>query len=240
MTQDERSMRPSTLLTGGDAREHLARARLMLLFTPELCGAREPLTVLAAALPFVDAVQVRIKPPGMHSAAPAPARETWEWSRRILDLARSRGTPPFVLLVDDRADVARALAHEGLAGVHLGQDDMPSREAREFLGPETLIGLSTHDMRQVAEALEEPVDYLGFGPVHATPTKGYARGLGSEQSWIAAGVAHVPVFPIGGIDLANAQELARVGRAAVTSAILSAADPERAARELRELLEPDD
>ena len=239
MTQDERPMRTRTLLCGDDARAHLARARLMLLFTPELCGAREPLSVLGAALPFVDVVQVRIKPAGARGPAPAPARETWDWSRRILDLARSRGTP-CVLLVDDRVDVARALAQEGVAGVHLGQDDMPCREAREFLGPEALIGCSTHDMLQLAEALEEPVDYLGFGPVHATPTKGYARGLGSEPTWIAAGASPLPLFPIGGIELTNAQELSRVGRAAVSSAILSAADPARAARELRELLESDD
>lgn len=233
-------MQRTAVLSGSDAREQLSRARLMLLFTPELCGARAPLDVLAAALPFVDAVQVRIKLAGALGPTPAPARETWEWSRRILDLARARGTTPFVLLVDDRADVAQALAAEGVAGVHLGQEDMPAGLAREFLGPEPLIGLSTHDMRQVAVAAEEPVDYLGFGPVHATRTKGYERGLGSEAAWIAASTSFVPVFPIGGIEFANAQELARVGRAAVSSAILSAADPARAARELRALLETGD
>jgi thiamine-phosphate pyrophosphorylase len=231
-------MNCAALLRGSDAREHLAGARLMLLFTPELCGGREPLDVLAAALPFVDAVQVRVKSAGALTATPAPARATWEWSLRILDLARAPRTAAFVLLVDDRADVARALQEQGVAGVHLGQDDMPCAAARAFLGPQALIGFSTHDMPQVAAALDEPVDYLGFGPVHATRTKGYERGLGSEQSWIAASGAHVPVFPIGGIDLSNAQELARVGRAAVSSVILSAADPGRAARELRALLDP--
>jgi thiamine-phosphate diphosphorylase len=233
-------MHCAALLRDDDAREHLARARLMLLFTPELCGAREPLDVLAAALPFVDALQVRVKPAGVPDPVPAGSRATWEWSRRILDLARTPRTAPFVLLVDDRPDVARALAEEGVAGVHLGQDDMPCGAAREYLGPQSLIGLSTHDMAQVAGAAEQPVDYLGFGPVHATRTKGYGRGLGSEAAWIAAGTSPVPVFPIGGIDLSNAQELARVGRAAVSSVILCAGDPARAARELRALLEPDD
>ena len=233
-------MPTATLLTARDAREHLGRARLMLLFTPELCSAHDPLEVLAAALPFLDAVQVRVKPAGALASTPAPARETWEWSRRILDLARTSGTLPFVLLVDDRADVAQVLASEGVAGVHLGQDDMPCGLAREFLGPDALIGLSTHDMQQVAEAGELPVDYLGFGPVHATRTKGYERGHGSEAAWIAAHVSQSPVFPIGGIDQSNVQELARVGRAAVSSAILSAADPARAARELRELLDTGD
>jgi len=230
-------MSGAPLLRGSDARAQLASARVMLLFSPDLCGARPPLDVLAAALPYVDIVQVRTKPAGELARSPAPARLTWEWSLRVLDLARAPRTPAFVLLVDDRADVAHALLDRGVAGVHLGQDDMPCAAAREFLGPDALIGWSTHDMRQVAAAIEEPVDYLGFGPVHATRTKGYERGLGSEASWIASTAAHVPVFPIGGIDLTNAQELARVGRAAVTSAILSAADPARAARELRALLE---
>lgn len=225
---------------GSDARAQLARARLLLLFTPELCGPRDPLEVLAAALPFVDVVQVRIKPPGALAPSPAPARESWEWSRRILDLARAPRTPAFVLTVDDRADVARALQAEGLAGVHLGQDDMPCAAARELLGAEALIGLSTHGLEQVGEALEQPVDYLGFGPVHATRTKGYARGLGSELCWIASAASVLPLFPIGGIERSNAQELARVGRAAVSSAILAAEDPARAARELRALLEPED
>ncbi len=233
-------MRSAALLLGSDARAHLARARVMLLFSPELCGRRDPLEVLAATLPFVDVVQVRIKPAGALAPNPAPARPSWDWSLRILDLARTPRTPAFVLTLDDRADVARALQAEGLAGVHLGQDDMPCAAAREFLGQEALIGLSTHGMEQVGEALEQPVDYLGFGPLHATRTKGYERGLGSESCWIAAEASSLPLFPIGGIDLSNAQELARVGRAAVSSALLSAADPARAARELRALLEAGD
>ncbi len=233
-------MNTSALLLGSDARAHLARARLMLLFTPELCGSRAPLEVLSAVLPFVDVVQLRIKPAGALGPSPAPARASWDWGLRILDLARTPRTPAFVLMLDDRADVARALQARGLAGVHLGQDDMPCAAAREFLGPEALIGLSTHGLQQVGEALEQPVDYLGFGPVHATPTKGYLRGLGSESCWLAAEASPLPLFPIGGIERSNVQELARVGRAAVSSAILSAPDPARAARELRALLETED
>lgn len=233
-------MPPPRTLTGDAARMALARSRLMLLFSPALCLDRDPLAVLEAALPHLDAVQVRPKPAGAGAAAPAPARETWEWSRRILDLLRGRTGSPLVLLVDDRVDVAFALRAEGVAGVHLGQEDLEASLARGILGAEALIGLSTHDMQQVAEAGELPVDYLGFGPVHATPTKGYQLGLGSEACWIASEAARTPVFPIGGIDLANAQELVRIGRSAVSSAILGAADPGRAARELRELLAGDE
>jgi thiamine-phosphate diphosphorylase len=124
--------------------------------------------------------------------------------------------------------------------VHLGADDAPPELARALLGPEALIGLSTHGAADVVRATELPVDYLGFGPIHATATKGYARGLGSEAAWIAAQASAYPLFPIGGIDATNASELAGVGRAAVGSALLSAPDPARAARELAGLLRAED
>lgn len=231
-----RWMHPERCLTADPARVALSRARLMLLFSPQLCLGRDPLAVLEAALPHVDALQVRPKSAGAGSAAPCGARETWEWALRVLDLLRARTGAPLVVLVDDRVDVAVALQARGVAGVHLGQDDLDPNAARGLLGSEALIGLSTHDMLQVVEGCEQPVDYLGFGPVNATATKGYRLGLGTEACWIAAEAATLPVFPIGGIDLANAQELARVGRAALSSAILGADDPGRAARELRALL----
>jgi thiamine-phosphate pyrophosphorylase len=128
--------------------------------------------------------------------------------------------------------VALALAAEGCAGVHLGRDDLPPSAARALLGPEPLIGFSTHALAEVVAAADEPVDYLGFGPVHATDTKGYARGLGAEACWVASRGAVQPLFAIGGIAPTNAAELAQVGRAAVCSAVLAADDPGRAAREL--------
>ena len=117
---------------------------------------------------------------------------------------------------------------------------MPPHAAREFLGDGPLIGLSTHSLEDVIAAEDMPVDYLGFGPVRPTGTKGYERGLGIEMAWVAAAASARPLFPIGGIDHAAAAELSRVGRAAVASAILSASDPARAARELRTILETAD
>jgi thiamine-phosphate pyrophosphorylase len=128
------------------------------------------------------------------------------------------------------------LLRAGLDGVHLGADDAPPELARELLGPDVLIGLSTHTAADVARAEELPVDYLGFGPIHATETKGYRQGLGAEAAWIAAQASALPVFPIGGIEPSNAAELAEVGRAAVSRAVLAAEDPGAAARWLVELL----
>jgi thiamine-phosphate diphosphorylase len=220
---------------GEDLRERLGRARVALLFTPELCGARDPLTCLEAALPWVDLVQVRPKPLGVATPAPAPARACLDWTRTVLALVAGRADAPLVL-VDDRVDVARALAEEGCAGVHLGQDDCPPELARAHLGSRALVGLSTHDAAQLVRAHDEPVDLLGFGPVHATGTKGYARGLSAEVAWIASRAAALPLFAIGGIDRTNVADLHDVGRVAVGSGILSAEDPGRAARELRALL----
>lgn len=227
------------MLTAPDpagTRLRIAQARVMLLFTPELCGTRDPLGVLEQVLESIDAIQIRPKILG--SSAPGAARETHDWCLRVLDLLAARGAAHLPVIVNDRVDVAEALRDRGCAGVHLGQDDCPVEIARERLGPDPVIGLSTHDMVQVAEGCERKVDYLGFGPIHSTATKGYGNGLGPETAWIASVGSPVPIFAIGGIDATNAAELARVGRVAVGSAILSADDPGRAARELRAQLEP--
>ena len=212
--------------SASERRERLAAARLMLLFTPGLCPpGRDPLEILAAVLPFVDVVQVRIK----EGALPlGPARATCDWTRRVLALV-ANARPSVLVLVNDRVDVAAALAVEGVDGVHLGAADAPPALARTLLGPAALIGLSTHSAREVAEAWALPIDYLGFGPVHGTKTKGYERGLGPEAAWAAAQASPFPLFPIGGIDANNAGELATVGRAAVSGALLAADDPARAA-----------
>lgn len=200
-------------------------------------GAPEALDrVLQAVLPEVDVVQVRVKAPGRRSG-PSPARPLLEWARRALGhVAALEPERRPLVLVNDRVDVARLLAGEGLDGVHLGASDLPPAAAREQLGPDVLIGLSTNGARTVLAAEDEPVDYLGLGPIFPSRTKGYERGLGPEVAWAGSAAAGRPVFPIGGVDLANAVELQPVGRAAVGSAVLDAPDPARAAAELRELL----
>jgi thiamine-phosphate pyrophosphorylase len=210
----------------------------MLIFSPELCLPRDPRETLESVLEWIDVIQIRPKParPASSASASSSASSVYEWCSCVLDVL---GAQPSILrpvIVNDRVDVAAALWRRGCAGVHLGQDDCPVGTAREMLGPEPMIGVSTHDMNQVADLAEEPVDYLGFGPIHATKTKGYSAGLGAEACWVASSASPIPIFPIGGIDTTNIGELSRLGRAAVGSAILAAEDPARAARELRTLL----
>lgn len=220
----------------GFFRERLALARLMLVFTPEACGDRDPLVVIESVRELVDVIQVRPKPLGSGGAgAPAEAAASYDWTRRVIEAVANADKKPLVM-VDDRVDVAIALLKHGCAGVHLGQDDMPIHDARRVLGPDPLVGLSTHDASQVAEASTLEVDYVGFGPIHATATKGTVEAHGAEAAVRATEESMVPVFAIGGIDATNAGELTRVGRIAVSSAILGAPDPAAAAIELRERL----
>jgi thiamine-phosphate pyrophosphorylase len=120
-------------------------------------------------------------------------------------------------------------------GVHVGQDDMPVSRAREVVGSDRLVGLSTHTPEQVDVAARAEVDYIGVGPVHETPTKPGRPAAGVELVRYAAEHAKLPFFAIGGISTANVEEVVEAGaeRIAVVRALTDASDPERAARALR-------
>jgi thiamine-phosphate pyrophosphorylase len=150
----------------------------------------------------------------------------------MLELARETTRRLAVpLVVNDRPDLA-ARVHADF--VHLGQEDMAVAEARSFgVG----VGLSTHAPEEIDRA---DADYLGVGPVFATPTKEGRAPVGLELVRYAATHAVRPWFAIGGIDAANARDVVAAGarRIAVVRAIGEATDPERAARELRAALTP--
>jgi thiamine-phosphate pyrophosphorylase len=133
------------------------------------------------------------------------------------------------LVVNDRPDLA-VLA--GADAVHVGQDDLPVEAAGRFGLP---VGLSTHAPGEINVA---DADYIGVGPVYATPTKEGRPAVGLELVRYAAANARMPWFAIGGIDRTNVEEVVAAGatRIAVVRAIADAADPEAAARELRAAL----
>jgi thiamine-phosphate pyrophosphorylase len=141
-----------------------------------------------------------------------------------------------LLVINDRPAVAVAA---GADGVHVGQEDMPVAEVRELVGPEMLIGLSTHTPQEIDAVDPALVDYIGVGPIHATPTKLGRPAVGLELIRHARAHAPVPFFAIGGLDAHNLQEALEAGaeRVCVLRAIAAADDPERAARELRELID---
>jgi len=136
------------------------------------------------------------------------------------------------LLINDRVDVALA---SGAAGVHLGQDDLPVREARAILGNEAIIGLSTHELAEAergwSAAADARPDYLAFGPVFDSPTKAGARSeRGIDALARVCKLSPLPVVAIGGITLELAPSIRSAGAAA--SAVISELEQARAPGEL--------
>jgi thiamine-phosphate pyrophosphorylase len=134
--------------------------------------------------------------------------------------------------VNDRVDLAAA---SGAHGVHLGQTDLPVREARALLGPGRLIGVSVEDAAQAARAEADGADYLGVGPIYATGSKADAGpAVGTEQLIRLRRATRLPLVAIGGItrDRVAATLAAGAAAVAVIGAVAAAPDPETAAREL--------
>ncbi len=205
-----------------ERRARLAAARLYLVCDARPAG-REPGGFLAAALRGgVQVVQLRDKTLGDDALLAA--------ARAFRTACAAAGA---LFLLNDRPDLAAAA---GADGVHVGQDDTPVAEARRVVGTERIVGLSTHTPAQVDAA--SGADYLGVGPVHATPTKPGRPAVGTGLVAHAARHAAVPWFAIGGIAPDTAAPVLAAGarRLAVVRALTEAADPEPVARELRALL----
>jgi thiamine-phosphate pyrophosphorylase len=129
------------------------------------------------------------------------SREVFAEAERVGGLCRSLGA---LFIVNDRADYAKMLG----AGVHLGQDDLPPRAARELLGAEAVIGYSTHNATQLDAAAAEPVDYVALGPVFGTASKRNPDpivGVGKLREFRA--MTARPLVAIGGITRENAREV---------------------------------
>jgi thiamine-phosphate pyrophosphorylase len=204
-----------------ERRARLRAARLYLVIEAAL--ARD--VVPAALAGGVDVVQLRDKRAADDEVVAAG-----------LELRRLCDESGALLVVNDRFDLALAC---GADGVHVGQDDDPATDVRAAVGPDLLIGLSTHSPEQVAAAERSAdVDYLGVGPVFATATKPGLEPVGLELVRHAAAHAHKPWFAIGGIDAERAVEIAAAGarRIAVVRAIRDADDPGAAAAALRTAL----
>lgn len=211
-------------LSGAERRERLAAARLYLVCA---AGGREGLAGLLgeAVAGGVQVVQLREK-----ELPDAELRPLAEAGQALCE----RMGALFVL-----NDNPRVAAGVGADGVHVGQEDMPVAQVRELVGPEMLIGLSTHSPEQIEAVDAGLVDYIGVGPIHETPTKPGRPAVGLELIRYAAARAPVPFFAIGGLDAGNTGEALEAGaqRIVVLRAIADAPDPRAAAGELRALLD---
>ncbi len=124
------------------------------------------------------------------------------------------------------------------AGIHLGQEDLPIAEVRRVVGTKMWIGVSTHNLEQVEDAIRSGADYIGCGPTFPSSTKSFEAFAGTEFLSQVARCCQLPSFAIGGIDLSNLDQICDAGfhRIAVSGAILNAPNPERTARAMADRL----
>ena len=215
------------ILTTMTARTRLADARLYLLVTASLCRTGFENVIRGGLDGGVDVVQLREK--NWNRELRAMAEDARRWTRDAGAL----------LIINDRADIAAALDADG---VHIGQEDLPVREARRLVGPHRLIGVSTHNIEQARQAVLDGADYLGVGPVFPSETKQFDRFAGLDYVRQVAAEISLPWFAIGGITPENVGHVIEAGasRVAVSSAIGGAEHPAEAARKLNALLVPSD
>ena len=199
--------------------------RLVVIVDREAAGGRD-LAALAAAAVAGGATMLQVR------AKDAGGRELAALTRAVL--ARAGAVP---VVVNDRLDVALVA---GAAGCHLGQADLPIDQARRLAPAGFLLGGSAYSEEEARRAAAERPDYLGIGPIAATPSK---RDVPGAIGWdgfarVRAAAPGIPAVGIGGIDVALAAQARAAGAAgvAVISAVLGAVDPEAATRALRAAL----
>jgi thiamine-phosphate pyrophosphorylase len=213
-----------SVLLGGAARERPADARLYVLLTGSLCAAALDWTIQEAAAGGATMFQLREKQLD-DRALLERARNVRRWTRAVNAL----------FIMNDRPDIARLTEADG---VHLGQEDMPVKEARRILGPDPLIGVSTHNIDQLRQAIRDGASYVGVGPTFPSNTKEFADFAGLEFVRQAAAETSLPMFVIGGVNAETISAAVAAGakRVAVSQAVCRAEDPRAASAALMHAL----
>ena len=199
---------------------------LYLVISTEYSPKRSAIEIAKLAIPGgVDIIQMREKN--------KPAQELLKLAAELSKLCKENGV---LFIVNDDPLIAK---ESGADGVHLGQEDMQKysvKQARNILGENKIIGVSTHSLTQLKEANEEDVDYIAYGPIFTTKTKNYSIGTADIKEVLS--IARKPVFFIGGINSVNLEEILKEGvrNIAVISAIIQADDIESAARSFKDRL----
>jgi thiamine-phosphate pyrophosphorylase len=198
--------------------------KLCVLLSGKDCVAALDWTIAEAALGGAGMVQLREKDLP-DRALLARARQVREWTRKA----------DVLFIVNDRPDVARLAEADG---VHLGQDDLPVKEARRIVGPGALVGVSTHDVEQLRRAVLDGASYVGVGPCFASTTKAFESLAGLDYLRQAVGETTLPAFAIGGINAntVGAAVAAGARRVAVSAAVAKSEDPRAAAMALLAML----
>ena len=200
--------------------------KLYVIVDRKTCGERSVIYVVKEAIAGgADVIQLRDKN--------ATAKELIKVGRPIRQLTRKAKV---LFIINDRSDIAKAVDADG---VHLGQDDSPIKVARSILGRNKIIGLSTHSLSQAKEAQKNGADYIGVGPIFATPTKPEYKAVGLDLIKKVKRVIKIPFVAIGGIDTSNIDEILSAGanRVAVVRAVCGAKNIRRAASFLKRKLQ---
>jgi thiamine-phosphate pyrophosphorylase len=208
------------LVLGTTARQRLAASRLYVLVSAAQCRAALDWTIRETTAGGAQIIQLREKN--------LADRDLLEQARQVREWTRASGT---LFIVNDRPDIARLVEADG---VHLGQDELPVKEARRIVGPEALIGVSTHNLEQVRQAVLEGASYLGVGPTFPSATKSFAEFAGLEFVRQVAAETSLPAFVIGGVSLTTIDAAVAAGarRVAVSQALCQADDPRAVAAAL--------
>ena len=181
--------------------------------------------VLCALSGGVDIIQLREKK--------SNARRIIELGHKIRQLTSMYNA---LFIVNDRVDIAKIVKADG---VHLGQDDVEIDYAKEILGNDKIIGISTHERKQAIKAVEQGADYIGVGPVFETPTKPGRKSVGLDYvKWASENVIDIPFYAIGGINQENVRDVIEFGakNIAVVRAIINATSPKEATIKFKECL----
>lgn len=210
-TAEKAILRTSSLI------DRLRGQNVYLLVTSGSCVNGVEATVRAALSAGVKLIQIREKQ--------VPDRQLLEHARRMRELTKEFDA---LLIMNDRPDLA-VLADAD--GVHVGQDELTVRDARQIVGPERLIGVSTHSIDQARQAVLDGADYLGVGPTFPSQTKSFEEFAGLDYVKQVAAEITLPWFAIGGITMERVDSVIKAGatRVAVSNAICGSADPVEAA-----------
>ena len=229
---------PCPPLTHPRGRGNACGFRLYLVTDRQQTGGRPLIEVIAAAVRGAPQGTERVPASEANLAVQLrekdlSARELYDLGARLQEVLIPRQVP---LLINDRIDVALAL---DAAGVHLAGHSLPTRTARRLLGPDKLLGVSTHSLDAARQAAEEGADFVVFGPVFATPSKlAYGPPQGLPELAAVVRDVPIPVLGIGGITPANLPQVRQTGAhgVAMIRAVLAAPDPREATQELCRLL----
>lgn len=203
----------------------LLRTRLYVLISSSIAAKSVIETTRLVIDGGADAIQLREKT--------ISGSEFITLAEEVRDITTKNGT---LLIINDRVHIAREINADG---VHLGQQDMSALDARDIVGDEKIIGVSTHSVIQAKQAQKDGADYIAIGPIYPTSTKDYEPSVGIDIIREISGTVNIPIIAIGAITLDNLDSVLNAGasRVAVCSAIIGSKDIYSSTRQFKEKLD---